>query len=699
MKTRQHKAKLTAAATVFGLLLGAHVNAQSWRTDGNAGISSGTDYLGTKDVNDMVIRTNAIERGRLFGIGGAWRFGTASNYATIDSTGKLSFFGKGFYQVDKNKYVFSTSNDPDIGLFYNSSLKQFEYRDKNALPVFFVNYETGAGQFNGSLKVGAYTLPAIDGLSNQVLKTNGAGVLAWSNDEDNNTIYNAGSGLSLSGNTFTNTSPDQTVTLAGTDGISVTGAYPNFSASGATLWGTSGNTGTAASTNFIGTTDNAGLSIRTNSTERMRVLADGSVGIGTSSPNSRLQVNSAAGEDALRVVVNGNTRFLVNDLGGTSIGTTTEAPAAGLIVSGNVGIGNFTPANKLDVNGTAAFTGVVGVRGAVNNSYSLNVNASSVYGGINITDAVDNYIMYASKSGSGYGVVFSKTSPTSTTSTLFSNNDGDGDALEANANTGFGLKVYSAGDDGIYASTGLAAAYAGYFAGDVYASAGYVASDANLKKEIKDVDKALDMLKQMRPRNYEYKQDGNYAKMNLPKGRHYGLLAQEIEKILPGAVKETVFDTKDAQAYSGQETDASKSEKITFKAVNYLEVIPVLVKAIQELEQQIQELKNEKGSTSTARSSVIPAGEKTNASLASLEQNAPNPFSSNTSIKYFIPANTQGQLLINDNAGNTVKKYNLTTKGNGAIQINAGELAAGTYYYTLIVDGKKADSKKMVLIK
>ena len=46
---------------------------------------------------------------------------------------------------------------------------------------------------------------------------------------DTNTTYTAGSGLSLTGTAFANTSPDQTVALTGTGGTSISGTYPNFS--------------------------------------------------------------------------------------------------------------------------------------------------------------------------------------------------------------------------------------------------------------------------------------------------------------------------------------------------------------------------------------------------------------------------------------------------------------------------------------
>ncbi|MFI5204222.1 MAG: hypothetical protein ACHQF2_06975 [Flavobacteriales bacterium] len=55
-------------------------------------------------------------------------------------------------------------------------------------------------------------------------------------------------------------------------------------------WLLLGNAGTNPATNFIGTTDNTDLVVRTNSTEAMRVSAAGNVGIGTATPGFKLHV-------------------------------------------------------------------------------------------------------------------------------------------------------------------------------------------------------------------------------------------------------------------------------------------------------------------------------------------------------------------------------------------------------------------------
>jgi hypothetical protein len=85
---------------------------------------------------------------------------------------------------------------------------------------------------------------------------------------------------------------------------------------------------------------------------------------------------------------------------------------------------------------------------------------------------------------------------------------------------------------------------------------------------------------------------------------------------------------------------------------------------------------------------------------AYLEQNAPNPFNNSTTIRYHIPASaSNAQIIVINAVGRMVKTFTVINKGAGSITINGSELAAGNYYYTLIVDGKKADSRQMILNK
>jgi hypothetical protein len=81
-----------------------------------------------------------------------------------------------------------------------------------------------------------------------------------------------------------------------------------------------------------------------------------------------------------------------------------------------------------------------------------------------------------------------------------------------------------------------------------------------------------------------------------------------------------------------------------------------------------------------------------------LEQNAPNPFHQQTTIGYTIADNCQNSSLhIYNLNGKEIRSYVITQKGKGNITIEAGNLQAGMYLYTLICDGKEIATKKMIL--
>ena len=90
-------------------------------------------------------------------------------------------------------------------------------------------------------------------------------------------------------------------------------------------------------------------------------------------------------------------------------------------------------------------------------------------------------------------------------------------------------------------------------------------SDARLKKDILCIsEEDLAKISLLSPKQYKFidKRDKNK--------KHFGLIAQEVEKIYPNLILQT-----------------SKGKK----AVNYLEIIPLLLLKVKDLERQIQELK------------------------------------------------------------------------------------------------------------
>ncbi len=82
-----------------------------------------------------------------------------------------------------------------------------------------------------------------------------------------------------------------------------------------------------------------------------------------------------------------------------------------------------------------------------------------------------------------------------------------------------------------------------------------------------------------------------------------------------------------------------------------------------------------------------------------LEQNQPNPFHENTTIKYYLPNSTQSaSMVITDMNGTVLKTFTLAGKGFGQVLIGGGSLPSGTYIYTLTVNGDQVDSTRMMML-
>jgi photosystem II stability/assembly factor-like uncharacterized protein len=85
-----------------------------------------------------------------------------------------------------------------------------------------------------------------------------------------------------------------------------------------------------------------------------------------------------------------------------------------------------------------------------------------------------------------------------------------------------------------------------------------------------------------------------------------------------------------------------------------------------------------------------------------LQQNYPNPFNPVTNIKFALPKAGLVSLKIYDITGRQVATlYNRMEFNAGTfnVQFNGSNLASGAYFYSLEVDGKIIDTKRMVMVK
>jgi hypothetical protein len=336
----------------------------------------------------------------------------------------------------------------------------------------------------------------------------------------------------------------------------------------------------------IDTDASTALTVKTVGTTAVTIDTSQNVGIGTSSPGAKLHVSQ--GNTSVGALLNGTTRgirfgfdatssiiegvdntgvssFQPLTVGGVDVRfTTSGTERARIESSGNVGIGTSSPATKLDVASTATSGGIVkwnasgGVVGTLFSSSTqcaiLDYATSS--NGLGIVPAT-NYVYVATAGAervridSSGRLIVGTTSAGTNATMLTLNGQQNWSVGPSLGNSNF--YVITSGGTGVYVSNG-GTSWTG-------------TSDATLKNVIEPITNGLNAITALKPTIYSWKSDD----ANKP---YAGLLAQEVETVLPSIV------------------DKDVNEKL---GVRYTELIPYLISAIQELNAEVQAIKQQLG--------------------------------------------------------------------------------------------------------
>jgi hypothetical protein len=146
---------------------------------------------------------------------------------------------------------------------------------------------------------------------------------------------------------------------------------------------------------------------------------------------------------------------------------------------------------------------------------------------------------------------------------------GSGDILEVKGNTGISGSTYVGGQI--------------ICVGDITANL----SDARLKENIKLIENPLEKISQINGVYYTFTDDAIEMNGLLNREEQVGLLAQEVQKVLPHIIKPAPFDIEHDQY--GNHTSRSGENYLT---IQYEKIVPLLVEAIKELKREVEELKN-----------------------------------------------------------------------------------------------------------
>jgi len=218
-------------------------------------------------------------------------------------------------------------------------------------------------------------------------------------------------------------------------------------------------------------------------------------------------------------------------------------------------------------------------------------------------------------------------------------------------------------------------------------------SDKRQKENIQNLSGALSKILLLQGVKYDIKEEFAYDRdlitdegfINmLDKGRkdQLGFLAQDVDKVLPEVV---IYD-----------------DSTDIYAIDYSRIVPVLVEAMKEQQMQIEELQDAIDAGAALKGEAVttssPDPLSSEAGSATLYQNAPNPFSDNSTIKYYLGEDiSSATIYVYDMTGKQLRSFDLLSNGNGEIQINGGELDSGMYLYTMIVENQLIDTKQMVI--
>ena len=493
-----------------------------------------------------------------------------SNDLTVNgiTIGKGSGTGTGNTATGYNALSSNTTGDYNTALGYTADVGAGNLTNATALgygalvtasnTIQLGNTSVIEIKTSGTITAGAITIPNIDGTANQVLKTDGSGVLGWATVSSGASAIDGLSDAKLEGTNFTGSmllGHQTTGTLNGAEynvgvGLDALDAI------------TSGDYNTAIgyealTANTIGSSNNAfGTGSLKSNTSGIDNVA---IGYNALNSNTNGSYNVAIGRDALQS----------QNYGGW----------------GNIAVGN----NSLRLNASGSHNTAIGWGSLRHSSTAINNSAVGYESLYKITTGISNVALgwragWHLRTGDqniiiGYQANTSLNNSVNET-VIGSNLTGLGSNTITLGNADV-TAIYMAQDRGAKVFAGE-----GDFSGDITTAGNvYTSSDIRLKKDIVNLSSSIDNIKSLRPVTYSKRSSLSSEDYGTTE---VGFIAQELQKIYPNMVNE----------------DDSKNSLLS---VRYMELIPVLIKGMQEQQQMIEQQQMEIDGLKEIIGSTLPS--------------------------------------------------------------------------------------------
>ena len=133
--------------------------------------------------------------------------------------------------------------------------------------------------------------------------------------------------------------------------------------------------------------------------------------------------------------------------------------------------------------------------------------------------------------------------------------------------------------------------------------------------------------------------------------------------------------------------------------VNYTQLVPILVQAITELKTELDDLKEAVAASGTRKVNAATniATNTLDEGWGSISQNTPNPFTGQSTVRVSVPDDASDAyvdiLTLN---GASIKRIPVSN-GLSEVSLSSFDFAPGTYLYTLVVNGKVSETRRMIV--
>jgi len=441
--------------------------------------------------------------------------------------------------------------------------------------------------------------------------------------------------------------------------------------------------------------------------------ATGNVGIGFApATNAKLDVS---GQIKMKGGNPGTGKVMVSDAGGLASWSTLSALG---VLSGsgtnnfvtkwtgstlgdsqifddgtNVGVGNSSPSEKLDVSGNLNASGTITSNKIILGNPPGGTAKLHVINGTSLTGVSTDVGIYGF-SGNNAGIlgesqtnvgIFGISRSTSGFAVLGSNPGGWAGFFDG--------KGYFAENVGIGTQTPSQKLHVVGNAGKTSGGTSWVSlSDARLKDVNSDINNGLEIVARLHPVTYTWNALRN-EKFGTEEGKKYGFLAQELQEVIPE------FVIKGDEGYLWY--NPSGMEAILTAAINEQQaVIETQQKELDAMRERMRRIEQMIENRGTGEKNEMEPSYDLNDEGAALDQNFPNPFIQQTTITYTLDKGNDVELNIYSYTGQLVQVLvkGFHVKGHYSVIWDTSKIPSGVYFYSLRADGMEI-VKKAIHVK